>query len=311
MYNKTDGLIEQHIHGAFGVDFTDCSPDDLLYAASELAKCGITYFFPTLITNDIGKIKTQIKNIKIAMLKQKYGMSEIAGIHLEGPFINPQKKGVHKEEYILPLKTELFDEIYDDTIKIMTIAPELDSEDYKFCQYVKSKGIKLSAGHTMATDISQVCQLTHIFNGMEDFSHRQKTTPTEAFISKTHNIELIADSVHVNDDLMRIVFTQNYIHRTLLISDALPLAHADFDEMQFAGNTIKKADEKIVNENGTLAGSALLLNDIIKNVVNKGIFMFHDAISMSSYNQSRYHKLPNNAIIQWDEDYNIEKVNFL
>mgnify|MGYP002861171339 CR=1 FL=1 len=123
MYNKTDGLIEQHIHGAFGVDFTDCSPDDLLYAANELAKCGITYFFPTLVTNDTGKIKAQIKNIKIAMLKQKYGMSEIAGIHLEGPFINPEKKGVHKEEYILPLKIELFDEIFDDVSDTQDTSP--------------------------------------------------------------------------------------------------------------------------------------------------------------------------------------------
>ena len=146
---------------------------------------------------------------------------------------------------------------------------------------------------------------------MDDFNHRKVTTPIKAFMSKTHYMELIADSVHVNDDLMRIVFAKNYVDRTLLISDALPLSHADCDEMTFAGNTIKKADGMLVNENGTLAGSALLLNDIIKNVVKKNIFMFHDAISMATYNQSRYHKLPNNAVVLWDEDYNIEKVSFL
>lgn len=308
---RTDGLIEQHIHGAFGVDFTNCSPDDLLYAANELGKCGITYFFPTLITNDIAKIKSQIKNIKIAMLKQKFGMSEIAGIHLEGPFINPLKKGVHKEEYILPLKTELFDEIYDDTIKIMTIAPELDDENHTFASYVKSKGIKLSAGHTMTTDISLMSQVTHIFNGMEDFDHKRATTPTKAYMSNDCYMELIADSIHVTDDLMKIVFTQNVINRVLLISDALPLAHSETKEMKFAGNTIIKGEDRIVNENGTLAGSALLLNDIIKNVVDKKIFMFHDAINMASYNQSRYHKLKNNAVIQWSDDLHIEKVSFI
>ena len=311
MYRRTDGLIDQHIHGAFGVDFTSCSVDDLLYASSELAKCGITYFFPTLITNDISLIKSQIKKIKIAMMKQKFGMSEIAGIHLEGPFINPAKKGVHKEEYILPLKIELFDEIYDDTIKIMTIAPELDDENHTFASYVKSKGIKLSAGHTMTTDITDMSQITHIFNGMEDFDHKRPTTPTRAFMSKNCNIELIADSVHVNDDLIRIVFTPNVIHKVLLISDALPLSHSDTNEMKFAGNVIKKAEDRIVNENGTLAGSALLLNDIIKNVVDKKIFLVHEAINMASYNQSRYHKLRNNAFIEWSEDIQIEKVSFI
>ncbi len=308
---KTDGLIEQHIHGAFGVDFTNCSVDDLLYASNELAKCGITYFFPTLITNDISLIKSQIKKIKIAILKHKFGMSEIAGIHLEGPFINPKKKGVHKEEYILPLKIELFDKIYDDTIKIMTIAPELDDENHSFTSYVKSKGIKLSAGHTMATDISQMSQVTHIFNGMEDFDHKRVTTPTKAFMNKKCYMELIADGVHVNEDLIKIVFTPNVINRVLLISDALPLAHSKTKKMEFAGSIIKKAQGKIVNEHGTLAGSALLLNDIIKNVVDKKIFLFHEAINMASYNQSRYHKLPNNAIIQWSEDFHIEKVHFI
>ena len=308
---KTEGLIEQHIHGAFGVDFTNCSVDDLLYASNELAKCGITYFFPTLITNDISLIKSQIKNIKIAMLKQKFGMAEIAGIHLEGPFINPEKKGVHKEEFILPLKAKLFDEIYDDTIKIMTVAPELDDEEQSFCRYVKSRGIKLSAGHTLATDISQMSQLTHIFNGMEDFNHKRTTTPTEGFMKKNCFIELIADSVHVTDDLMRIVFTPNVFDRTLLISDALPLAHSDKEKMSFAGNTIVKASDRILNETGTLAGSALLLNDIIKNVSDKKIFGFNEAINMASYNQSRYHRLPNNAVVYWDDEYNVEKVNFI
>ena len=136
----TDGLVEQHIHGAFGIDFMTCSADELLECGELLDESGVTAFFPTVMTDDINKIKERISVIKEAMAKQSHATARIAGIHLEGPFINPVKSGIHEIKYIQPLKVDLYKEIEDEIIKIITLAPELDTNG-SFIEYLKAKNV--------------------------------------------------------------------------------------------------------------------------------------------------------------------------
>ena len=122
---KTKLLIEQHFHGAFGIDFNKASVDDILYLSKKILKYGIGGIFPTIVTDSIENTKRAIKNIKEASQKQTSDMAKILGIHLEGIFINPEKKGIHNPKYFLVPTIENYKLVEDDFIKIVTLAPEL------------------------------------------------------------------------------------------------------------------------------------------------------------------------------------------
>lgn len=306
----TQGLVEQHIHGAFGCDFMHCSVDELLDVSDLLAQKGVTAFFPTIMTDSLNLIKERIKIVKKAKEKQKQKTSQIIGIHLEGPFINPDKSGIHEKKYILPLNINYYKEIEDEIIKIVTLAPELDSNG-KFINYLKSSNVKISAGHCIGCDFENINQITHLYNAMGSFSHRGKSTVVSALADDGLFIELIADSKHVCDDVLKITFKQKSIDKVILISDALPLAHSNKESQIFAGQKIYNKSGNLVNDEGVLAGSSMLLCDIIKNLVDKKILKFEDAICAASNNQLNYHNIKNNINVYWNELNEIEKVEYL
>ncbi len=305
---ETNGIIEQHIHGAFGCDFMRCSAEKLEECAEKLAyKCGVDWFFPTLMTDSLEKIKKQIEVIKEVQSRQKQNTAKIAGIHLEGPFINPDKSGIHEKKYIQPLDINIYKQIEDELIKIITIAPEFDKNG-EFVSYLKRNGVKVSLGHSIGTELKGINQVTHLYNAMGNFTHRGASSVVSALTSDEVYVELIADSIHVSDDVIKITIKQKDLNKILLISDALPLAHSDDDEMIFAGQKIYKKNNMLVNKDSTIAGSAMLLCDIVKNVTDKGILKFEDAIKCTSINQADYHKLSNNLKVYWNDDNTIKEV---
>lgn len=307
---KTNGLIDQHIHGAFGVDFSNCNVDELITLTKHLPEDGITMFFPTLATDSIENLKNQIQIIKTAQKKQPKNSAKIVGIHLEGPFINPKKKGIHNVNNILQPTLEAFKKIEDEIIKIVTIAPELDT-NLELCSYLKSKKIKISAGHTVATEIEFANQVTHLFNAMGTIDHKNVTTATQALIDDNIYTEVIADSIHIKDEVLKLIFKTKPHDKVILISDALPITESKTTEMNFLGENIFLKNNKATNKNGTIAGSTTLLNKIIKNLISKNILPIELAIQMASTNLQTYHNLKNNCLIYWDEELNISKVEFI
>ncbi len=307
---ETNGIIEQHIHGAFGCDFMNCSAMELKECAQELAyKCGVDWFFPTLMTDSLEKIKEQTEIIKEVQAEQKQNTAKIAGIHLEGPFINPEKSGIHEKKYIQPLDINIYKQIEDEIIKIVTTAPELDKNG-GFISYLKNNGVKVSLGHSLGADLNGINQITHLYNAMGSFTHRGTSSVVSALTNDEIFVELIADSIHVSDDVIKITIKQKGISKIILISDALPLAHSQKSEMIFAGQNIYKKDNMLVNKEGTIAGSAMLLCDIVKNITDKGILKFEDVIKCVSLNQMEYHKLSNNLKVYWSDDNTIKEVKF-
>lgn len=256
-------LLEQHIHGAYGIDFNTCSVNEVLFVADKLLEHGIGAFFPTLVTDSIENIKRQISIIKEASKKN----NRILGIHLEGIFINPEKKGIHNPEHFLPLTVDNYKLIEDDFIKIVTLAPELDKG---LIEHLKSKGVKVQAGH--CTGWGNVDGVTHTLNAMAGISHRSESTALKALIEDDVYIEVIADGVHISDDALRLIFKTKPIDKIILISDALPITNSDIKEIVFADSKIFYDGIKATSANGTIAGSTTLLDGMIERLKNLDLY---------------------------------------
>ncbi len=275
-------LIDQHIHGGFGIDFSKCSAQDFILFSEKFAQRGFYGFFPTLVTDKIDNIKIQIQKIKEAKSMQTSAMAKILGIHIEGIFINPLKKGIHNPSDFLPLSVENFQKIEDDLIKIVTLAPELD-EDHKLQKYLKRKGIKVQAGHCVGGDLSDSDGVTHIFNAMEGISHRKTSTALSALINDDLYTEFIGDRIHLSEDTIKMILKSKPFDKLILISDALPIAGSELSEMEFCGEKIYNKDGKAVSKEGTIAGSTMFIDEVIKK--------FNMPIEFASDNIIKYHNI--------------------
>lgn len=288
---KTPLIIEQHMHGAFGVDFNKANVDEIVEVAHKLRKIGIGGFFPTLVTDSVENIKRQIGIIKEAAKKT----NSILGIHLEGIFINAQKKGIHNPEHFLALTVENYQKIEDDFVKIVTLAPELDEG---LISYLKVKGVKIQAGHCVGW--GEVDGATHTFNAMSGVTHRGSSTALSAMIEDRVYAEIIADGLHVSDEALKLFFRAKPANRVILISDALPITYSDQKEAIFADSKIFYDGKKATSADGTIAGSTKLLPEIIKILGQKGLF--NPQFLQNVYD---YHDIEPMGEIEWNEDFEI------
>ena len=295
--HKSPLMLEQHIHGAFGVDFNTADVNDIIAVADGLLKHGIGGFFPTLVTDSVDNTKRQIAIIKEAAKN----CERILGIHLEGIFINPEKKGIHNPEHFLPLTVEKYKLIEDDFIKIVTLAPELDEG---LIDYLLGNGVKVQAGHCIGGDLANVHGVTHTFNAMSGISHRSKSTALSALIEDNVYTEVIADGVHVSNDALELLFKSKPSDKVILVSDALPITESSLKETVFAGSKIYYDGAKATSAEGTIAGSTTLLDKVVKrlNQINLFDLQFIE-------NPYRYHDIKLFGEIIWDEDWNIVSIS--
>lgn len=300
---KTKLLVEQHFHGCYGVDFNTASVDDVRDLAYQILKEGVGFIFPTLVTDSIENTKRQIQIIKEAANKTTSDMAKICGVHLEGIFLNPAKKGIHNAKYFLPPTIENFQTLEDDFIKIVTLAPEI--ADAELLTYLRSKGIKVQAGHCTGSDLSLCDATTHTFNAMSGITHRGESTALSALINDNIYTEIIGDGVHVSDSAIKLLYKTKQMNKILLVSDCLPCTHSNLKEFEFAGEKIYYDGVKATSAEGTLAGSTKLLPDIVKILGKKDLF-----IKQYISNSYDYHNLVSEGEIEWDEDYNIVSVTY-
>ena len=296
---RTLPIIEQHFHGAYGVDFSKAGVKEIVGLSNKLRNDGIVGFFPTLVTDSLENTKNQIKTIKEASKECK----GILGIHLEGIFLNPIKKGIHNIEHFLSLTVENYKKIEDEFIKIVTLAPELDEG---LISYLKSKGVKVQAGHCTgwADGDRKPDAVTHMYNAMTGISHKESSTALSALLDDSVYTEVIADGVHVKDDALKLLFKTKPEDKILLVSDALPIAHSDQKEMVFADSLIFYDGKDARSATGTLAGSTSLLPDIVKNLGKKGLF--NPKYIENTY---KYHGIEPKGELIWDENFDLVKIS--
>ena len=319
------GGIDLQINGGLGLAFPDLELENiekLEQICSFLWQQGVDEFLPTIVTTSITKIQRSLSVIADFMTRQKEHQltAKILGVHLEGPFLNYQKRGAHPAEYLLPLTLETVEQVlgnYSEIVKIITLAPELDSSG-EAISYLHSLGIIVSLGHSLATSQQTkaafnrgASMVTHAFNAMPSLHHRQPGLLGEAIINNNVFCGLIADGNHVCPTMLKILLkASDYERGIFLVSDALaPIGLADgiypWDKrtIEVSKGTAKLAD-------GTLAGTTLPLLFGVKNLVEWGICSLESAISMATESPRKAISLPGIGIGQpanllrwhWDEE---------
>lgn len=288
-------LIDNHTHGAFGVNFNEANYDDIKYVLRKLYEKNIRGICPTLVGDYDENLQRQFelfKKIKSEQLNSINSEALILGLHLEGTFLSPNKLGIQSKNFIKKLNVENFKNLvksYEEIIKIVTIAPEYDEG---LIDYLISKNIKPQAGHSTSNQTKNCTALTHIFNAMPQIHHRNATITLEGLIKDEIYCEIIADLIHNSEDILKLFFKIKPKDKVLLISDSLPSSNHNQDII-FCGKKINK-DGK--DENGTLAGSNMTLDEICSNLIEKKILTQEDIYQMGFKNQIKYLNLSKDEI---------------
>ena len=294
---KTLPIIEQHIHGAYGIDFNKAGVNEIVGLTEKLRQDGVGGIFPTLVTDTFENTKRQINVIKEASKKT----SSILGIHLEGIFLNPEKKGIHNNKHFMDLTIENYKKIEDDFIRIVTLAPELDKG---LIGYLNTKGVKVQAGHCTGwlkdKNSGVINGLTHTFNAMTGITHRGTSTALSGLLDDNIYAEVIADGIHVSDDAFRLLTRVKPADKIMLVSDAIPITHSNIKEAYFADSKIFFDGKRACSAEGTLAGSTNLISDMVKRLGKLGLFS-----TQYIKNVYDYHNIEPKGEIEWDSNFNI------
>lgn len=288
------GLIDTHIHGFKGHGTDNCTTDDILKMSEDLAGYGVTAFNPTMYSASEDRMIDGIKNI-VAAMGHETG-AQIMGIHLEGPFISPEKLGVQRPETVHNVDLSLMERLWEASrghIVNMTVAPEL-KHMRQLALYCLSKEIILQDGHTDASYNNVVegmqagiLHATHLFNAMSQMQQRNPGVVGAVLIHPEMSCEIIADGVHVHPDLFKLLLRDKTSDQIVLVTDALtpteqtgsPL-YANGEEVVFEDGCFhRKAD-------GVIAGSALTLLHGVSNFVKFGSSI-QDAIKCATANPAR------------------------
>lgn len=285
------GLIDVHIHGYAGVDVSDDNPDDVRHMAKHLLQNGVTGFLPTTLTVAWEMLESVCGHIR-ALAKESeapaFDGAEILGMHMEGPFINPSKKGAQNEAYILAPDAEKVLPLAD-VIKVITFAPEMPG-GLQFTRTLREKtNIALSIGHTSATydqamDAIQqgVMRSTHTFNAMTGLHHRDPGVVGAALTTDIYT-ELIPDTFHVNKGLFPLMAKAKG-NRLVLITDALRSAGMPDGEYENGGQIFILKGIECRLQDGTIAGSVLRMNHGVRNLRDHASLPMYQAVRAASLN---------------------------
>lgn len=258
------GFVNVHIHGCDGADTMDEDADALGKIAAFQARTGVTSFLPTTMTCAYDAVERALVRIRRAMTEKPHG-ARILGSHMEGPFISPAKKGAQDEQYILP-PTFAKIALYRDVIKIITIAPEMLTEE-NFIESCRKSGIIVSLGHT-AADYETACaafargatHITHLCNAMTGLNHR-KPGVLGAALDTDANCELIVDNVHVHPAMQRIIYAAKRGTHIIPITDSMRACGLSDGVSELGGQKVYVNGTRATLADGTIAGSVLRMND--------------------------------------------------
>ena len=320
------GLIDLHFHGCTGDDFCDGSRDAIARIAEYEASVGVTAIAPATMTLPVEELE-QILRVAAEYKKGPHSKKEadFVGINMEGPFLDPSKKGAHVEGYIRKPDIEFFRECNEAAgglIKLVTLAPNMEGSE-EFIRELHNE-VVISIGHT-AADYNCAAEamkqgalhVTHLYNAMNPMGHREPGVIGAAADNENCMVELIGDGIHIHPATVRNTFRLFGDSRVVLISDSMMATGMENGIYELGGQEVTMKDRKATLADGTIAGSATCLFGCMKSVISMGV-PEREAILAATANPARSIGIYNEVgsltpgkradIILTDEELNIVKV---
>lgn len=287
------GFVDVQVNGGGGVLFND-SPTvaGIRAIAAAHARFGTTGFLPTLISDDLAILTRAIAAVDAAI---SAGVPGVLGIHIEGPYLSQARKGVHNAEHFqeldagaVPLLSSL-----QSGVTLLTLAPE--RAELAALDKLAAAGVILAAGHTEAT-AEQIATarhhglrgFTHLFNAMSQLSPREPGAVGAALGEDESYCGIIVDGKHVDPRVLKVALRAKRHDRFMLITDAMPSVGTGIACFKLQGRTIKVIGDYCVDEQGTLAGTALNMGRAVRNAVSMLGLPEAEAVRMASEYPARF-----------------------
>lgn len=292
------GFIDIHTHGYDTWDTNDATEEGLRHWMKEIPAEGVTGICPTTITQSHEVLSNAVKNVA-KVVNEGYEGAEILGIHFEGPYLDQKYKGAQPEQYCIPADLEEFKQYQEDAqglIKVITMACEHD-QDFKLTEYCASQGILVSQGHSSASyEQARMAvahgarSMTHVFNGMTPFHHRNPGLVGAAMRFRDVYGEVICDGNHSNVNSLNNYYMAKGSDHVIMISDSLMAKGCPVGSHHiFGGNEIEvypDGSAHLVETKG-LAGSTLRINRGLQIVVEQAQVPFDYALNSCTINPAR------------------------
>lgn len=285
------GLIDIHCHGARGQDIVTGGARALESLSQFQLEEGVTSFLATIMSSP----KRAMLQALLSTLnyRPKKRASSLLGVHLEGPFFNPERRGAQPEENLLAPSEEFIGEFLDlagDRLRIVSLAPELEG-GLEMVDYLKKRGVIVAMGHSSASfeeaeeAIARGASLaTHLFNGMESFHHRRPGLVGAGLVDDRVYCEIIYDGVHLHHGAVSLALKAKGPDRIILVSDAMEAAGLGDGFYELAGKEVEVKSSVARLRSGALAGSTASLLQGLKNLVVYQKLPLYEAVKMASLN---------------------------
>ena len=286
------GFIDVHIHGAVGVDVMEATPAGLQEVSTYLASQGVTGWLPTFVPASDENYASAVASISQSM--ENTG-ARVLGVHYEGPFVNSAQCGALHTEYF---KTYSGPEeltslpVLTDAVRMITLAPEV-SGGVELVRELNRRGWVISIGHTRADlrVLAEACDagarhMTHFMNAMAPLHHRTPGPVAWGLSRDDVTFDLIADGVHLDPFMLRLLMKIKGARGISLISDAIAAAGKGDGDYQIWGETITVKNGRTANASGSIAGSVISMLDAVRLMHSLGV-SYVDLAQMASSNPAR------------------------
>lgn len=290
------GFIELHVHGGGGFSLLTEDPAEVEAYARWITSRGVTSFLIGVAGGEHDRTLRALRNSAAFFERPRADEAEALGYFLEGPFLNPRRKGAFPEPWLRPPDIEQFRQYVRATggrLRLLTFAPELPGGDDLICAALES-GVVPSMGHTDATYdealhafATGVRHVTHCYNAMRPFAHRDPGCLGAALTAPGVTCELILDGSHVHPAAAALLVRSKGVDRTVLITDAIPPAGCEGDAIEWEGMKARVVGKAAIREDGSIIGSVATTDDLVRNAIAWLGVSLPEALRMVSGNPAR------------------------